>query len=285
MVVRTGRTNELPPEVTPVTSTPYTPRHGAARRRLVVPALPGGRTAIKSMAGFGLLVGTGTVAAGASTPDPAVAAANPGSAEHQTSDAEASALLSERGTTQTSSRSTARTAVTAAPAAAPAANTLAGAGVVEITAEAKPKPKAPKKATETSDDKAAPSAASPDAPTAPAPGDPGKWAAAGRALGLQPNGVLVYAAVRENFPSITSIGGLRPGDPLDHGSGHAVDIMCNFAEGDAIAAYMQANAGSLGIKYIIWKQRIWFPGGSWRMMADRGSPTQNHMDHVHVSVH
>ncbi len=272
-----------------MTSTPYTPRHGAARRRLVVPAIPGGRTAIKSMAGLGLLVGTGTVAAGASTPDPAVAAANPGATEHQASDAQASALLSERATTQTSSRSTARTAVTAAPVAAPAANTLAGAGVVEITAEAKPKPKptaqGPAATTETTDDKASPTATSPDAPTAPAPGDPGRWAAAGRALGLQPNGVLVYAAVRENFPSITSIGGLRPGDPLDHGTGHAVDIMCNFSEGDAIAAYMQANASRLGIKYIIWKQRIWFPGGSWRMMADRGSPTQNHMDHVHVSVH
>ena len=240
-----------------MTSTPYTPRHGAARRRLVVPALPGGRTAVKSVTGLGLLLGTGTVAAGASTPDTAVAAAKPRAAEHQTPGAQAVSLLSNR-TVQASSRSAARTAVTAAPAAAPAANTHTGAGAVEVTAKAKPKP---------------------------TPRDPSRWVADGRALGLQPNAILVYAAVRENFPSITSIGGLRPGDPLDHGSGHAVDIMCNFAEGDAIAAYMQANASSLGIKYIIWKQRIWFPGGSWRMMADRGSPTQNHMDHVHVSVH
>nr|WP_257910083.1 hypothetical protein [Janibacter limosus] len=47
---------------------------------------------------------------------------------------------------------------------------------------------------------------------------------------------------------------------------------------------LQQNAGSLNIKYIIWQQRIWFPNGSSKMMSDRGSATQNHYDHVHVSV-
>lgn len=105
--------------------------------------------------------------------------------------------------------------------------------------------------------------------------------------GMMPNAIAVANAVRANFPSITTIGGYRPGDPLDHGSGHAADIMCNTAEGDAVAAFFQANAAEYNIKYIIWRQRIWYPGSSstaWRGMADRGSITQNHYDHVHVSV-
>ena len=57
--------------------------------------------------------------------------------------------------------------------------------------------------------------------------------------------------------------------------------------GDAVAAFDKANARQFNIKYIIWKQRIWFPGNGpdqWRWMADRGSITENHYDHVHLSV-
>jgi hypothetical protein len=40
----------------------------------------------------------------------------------------------------------------------------------------------------------------------------------------------------------------------------------------------------LNITYIIWYQRIWSTNSpGWRKMADRGSPTANHMDHVHIS--
>jgi hypothetical protein len=37
---------------------------------------------------------------------------------------------------------------------------------------------------------------------------------------------------------------------------------------------------------VIWRQRIYDMRGSggWRQMEDRGSVTQNHYDHVHVSV-
>ena len=91
-------------------------------------------------------------------------------------------------------------------------------------------------------------------------------------------------AVREEFPELDSFGGVRAGDPGDHGSGHAVDIMTSTSEGNAVAEYLQGRAGELGIKYLIWQQRRWSPGGSWVPMEDRGSPTANHMDHVHVSV-
>ena len=75
-----------------------------------------------------------------------------------------------------------------------------------------------------------------------------------------------------------------------HGSGMAVDFMADKATGDKIAKYMQRNFKSLGIYYIIWEQRyymnitnIYGPANTWNLMDDRGSATQNHYDHVHVS--
>ena len=38
----------------------------------------------------------------------------------------------------------------------------------------------------------------------------------------------------------------------------------------------------LGIKYVIWKQRI-NSGSGWRAMANRGGITANHFDHVHIT--
>lgn len=105
--------------------------------------------------------------------------------------------------------------------------------------------------------------------------------------GLSAHAVAVIAAVRANFPQIGSIGTLRGGGG-DHGSGHACDIMTSdVALGTAIAEYMRAHAGQLGITYVIWRQHIWSvarSGEGWRLMADRGSTTANHYDHVHVSV-
>jgi hypothetical protein len=55
-----------------------------------------------------------------------------------------------------------------------------------------------------------------------------------------------------------------------------------------IAHWVRANAKSLGVSEVIYRQHIWtVQRGSegWRSMSDRGSPTANHMDHVHVSVY
>ncbi|GAB3449759.1 hypothetical protein GCM10027517_36360 [Phycicoccus ginsengisoli] len=104
-------------------------------------------------------------------------------------------------------------------------------------------------------------------------------------LGLTQDGLVVLNAIRDNFPQIHSYGGFRAGD-MDHGTGNAVDAMVGSrAQGDAVAAYVMQHAGELNVKYIIWYQRIWYPSsGTWKAMSDRGSPTANHMDHVHVSV-
>ena len=103
--------------------------------------------------------------------------------------------------------------------------------------------------------------------------------------GMSDNAVAVINEVKRSFPQLTDIGGYRAGDPGDHGTGHAVDVMCGTSDGDALAAHLQGMAGTLHITYIIWKQRIWYPGRSgWEPMEDRGSATANHYDHVHISV-
>lgn len=106
----------------------------------------------------------------------------------------------------------------------------------------------------------------------------------------------VMTEIDAKFGPFPAIGCARPGDPQDHGSGTACDFMENAAgqmpsasaqaHGDQVAQYVISNASRLGIKYVIWKQRIYDMrgGGGWKAMEDRGGITQNHFDHVHVSV-
>ena len=105
---------------------------------------------------------------------------------------------------------------------------------------------------------------------------------------LTSNARAVYRAVCAAFGStVSAFGGYRPGDPGDHGSGRAVDIMVSGDPGLAIARYVQAHARELHVTYVIYQQKIWLvghPTSQWRMMEDRGSRTANHYDHVHVSV-
>jgi hypothetical protein len=54
------------------------------------------------------------------------------------------------------------------------------------------------------------------------------------------------------------------------------------ALGDALAAYALAHMDEFGVMYVIFRQR-YNDGTGWDPMEDRGSITQNHYDHVHVS--
>ncbi|HEM3164863.1 TPA: LysM peptidoglycan-binding domain-containing protein [Streptococcus suis 92-1191] len=110
-------------------------------------------------------------------------------------------------------------------------------------------------------------------------------------VGLQPQ-VAAFCAEVANAFGITSFSGYRPGDSGDHGKGLAIDFMVpqSSALGDQVAAYAVANLASKNINYIIWKQRfyapydsIYGPAYTWNLMPDRGSVTENHYDHVHVS--
>ncbi|WP_040699177.1 hypothetical protein [Nocardia vinacea] len=82
---------------------------------------------------------------------------------------------------------------------------------------------------------------------------------------------------------ITDIGGALGRGNDDHGAGLAVDLMTSdSAQGDAIAEFVLANQQRFGVTYVIWRQR-YNDGNGWSYMEDKGSPTANHYDHVHVS--
>lgn len=85
---------------------------------------------------------------------------------------------------------------------------------------------------------------------------------------------------------ITNVGGAvgRAGGADDHATGLALDfmVMNNTSLGDALAQMVLANKERFGVTYVIWQQR-YNDGNGWSMMEDRGSPTANHYDHVHVS--
>lgn len=103
-------------------------------------------------------------------------------------------------------------------------------------------------------------------------------------LGLRPSAMVVYNAVMAKW-NVPSVGGYRASSLSNHQLGLAIDFMVDRAMGDAIAAFLVANAGTFNIDHIIWRQRIWTPANpTWRGMADRGSITANHYDHVHVSL-
>lgn len=101
--------------------------------------------------------------------------------------------------------------------------------------------------------------------------------------GVQPHVAQAGHEIQDTF-GVPYVGGYRAGDPQDHGKGLALDFMVydDAALGDAVSNHILANWEHYNVSYIIWQQRINF-GSGWQPMEDRGSPTQNHFDHVHVS--
>ena len=134
------------------------------------------------------------------------------------------------------------------------------------------------------------SEAAPDAPEAPA-----KQPAATNTLPTNPNLQPQAEAFRQDVAAkfgLTNIGGYREGDPQDHGKGRAVDVMVPVGSevGNQVAQYAVDNIANAGISYVIYRQHfyapvdnIYGPANTWNQMSDRGSITENHYDHVHVS--
>ncbi|USY23536.1 transglycosylase SLT domain-containing protein (plasmid) [Nocardiopsis exhalans] len=125
-----------------------------------------------------------------------------------------------------------------------------------------------------------------------------------------------HRAIVDNFRPRLDHGGnckRSKNDGGQHFTGQACDYMTSkggtFSSGDAqrlgdmITEYVMNNHSELGVRYIIWYQSIWHPNrtscdggrtsysanvsnlsfGIWCGMNDRGSITENHYDHVHVS--
>lgn len=108
------------------------------------------------------------------------------------------------------------------------------------------------------------------------------------AAGLQPVAADLQEKIAQAFPAVKDIGGFRANDPYpDHPSGKAIDVMIppelvgtpmgKFL-GDSINKYALQN----GAAYTMWGQQQYMSDGTVKGMPDRGSPTQNHMDHVHI---
>jgi Bacterial SH3 domain len=106
--------------------------------------------------------------------------------------------------------------------------------------------------------------------------------------GLTPDAIRVHRALCHRYPQITNFLGRRTSSGY-HGEGRALDCMISDSTvGWEIAKWVRANAKTLGAMEVIYRQQIWTVERSsegWRPMSDRGSPTANHMDHVHVSVY
>lgn len=179
---------------------------------------------------------------------------------------------------------------------APATETSAQAETTEVAAHQEAATsKAASDAPESSEAPAsvapvATSEAAPDAPEAPA-----KQPAATNTLPTNPNLQPQAEAFRQDVAAkfgLTNIGGYREGDPQDHGKGRAVDVMVPVGSevGNQVAQYAVDNIANAGISYVIYRQHfyapvdnIYGPANTWNQMPDRGSITENHYDHVHVS--
>jgi hypothetical protein len=91
-----------------------------------------------------------------------------------------------------------------------------------------------------------------------------------------------HLAVRFGLKLTSILGVGSRENQSDHPLGLAIDVLTSKTSGDAIAQYVLDRRSLFAITYVIWRQRINY-GSGWELMEDRGSPTANHYDHVHIS--
>lgn len=105
-------------------------------------------------------------------------------------------------------------------------------------------------------------------------------------LPVQPHVAKVanYLSKLFSITSITTYPGHEPSEDL------AIDIFSDSGTMSEIADFVAGNIDSLSVDYLIYAQRFFMgsdnkygPARTWSDMEDRGSATQNHFDHVHVS--
>ncbi|WP_245674988.1 coiled-coil domain-containing protein [Herbidospora cretacea] len=104
---------------------------------------------------------------------------------------------------------------------------------------------------------------------------------------------LMREEAKSAFKLSNSIGCFRVDTMGEHPLGRACDFMMTTGGaaatgsakvlGDQLAAWALKNRTKLGVKYVIWRQRI-NSGTGWRFMSNRGGNTANHYDHVHISM-
>lgn len=73
----------------------------------------------------------------------------------------------------------------------------------------------------------------------------------------------------------------------EHQTGKAIDVMIPNWQAEGAGAGQSVVTDALrqpGTQYVLWQRKIWYPDGRVEDMEDRGSPTENHMDHVHIKT-
>ncbi|MEU0541121.1 peptidoglycan DD-metalloendopeptidase family protein [Nocardia sp. NPDC005978] len=120
-------------------------------------------------------------------------------------------------------------------------------------------------------------------PNCPSTGSPAE-------VGLQEGALRVLRCTVARFGSLEMRGVIADDAYPDHRAGRAVEFIVGTdqAKGDSIVAFLQENAASFRVDYVIWKQRSWTPtaasGTQWTAMPDRGDAVRNHLDRVQVSI-
>lgn len=120
----------------------------------------------------------------------------------------------------------------------------------------------------------------------------GPWNPAGCAPAKTPEALALERQIRSTFPWVNIVGGRRceqlqaPSGPQlsIHAVGRALDVMVPTLggdEGEALANWLVANAGPLGVQLVIWNGAVW-QGSLGRQTIYTGS--NPHTDHVHVEV-
>ena len=123
----------------------------------------------------------------------------------------------------------------------------------------------------------------------PASGDltnpyPGAMGANG---GYTPRAQWLKDKISQEFPEIQCNTYKTADSKSDHSTGNALDCWGPDSERQKVSEWAKANAGSLEVLYVIHHQKIYTIARSsegWRLMKKRATPTDNHMDHVHISM-
>lgn len=132
-----------------------------------------------------------------------------------------------------------------------------------------------------------------------------KESSAGAPKGIVGNAAKLYGVIRDQW-GFKSIGGYAnrniagTNSKSDHATGHALDVMTAIngdykseaavKRGWQLAKWAQENAEHLGIKYVIYYDKIWSASKAAQGWRDYGHPgvnsggdTVQHRDHVHLS--
>lgn len=102
------------------------------------------------------------------------------------------------------------------------------------------------------------------------------------------------ADLAAEFPTVTVGADAVPTSILpEHVDGRALDVMIpdyqnpdQITLGNNVVARVHALAadGRYPVEYTVWRQEYAVPGQPAQRMEDRGSATQNHDDHVHITL-